>query len=477
MTITSDLVDALRRQHFQAFLPRAFMELHPDQEFIPNWHIDAMCEALQGVFEGRITRLLITVPPRSLKSVCASVAFPAWVLTRQPNTKIMTVSYGDRLARDHMEQFRRLLESAWYRDLSPNTRIDPRTNRSGEIRTTCAGGRWMVSRGGAATGFGADILIVDDLMKADDARSETERANAIEFFENTLLSRLNDQKTGRIIVIQQRLHEADLAGHLIASGQYHHLNLPAIAQTAETFPIGFGRTHTRAIGDALFPERYPLDVLERMRTEMGSHVFEAQYQQNPVPPGGAIVHSDWFSNRYDVPPERGAFSRVVQSWDIGTSDQPTSDFTVGLTFGYLDHHWLLLDVFRRRMELPDVQSNIIRLQREWQADKVIIEKVGSSIGVFQDLRRLEGKRGIYISHTPSAGKEERLLGQTPKLADGLIRLPADAPWVCDFVSELVGFPFARHDDQVDALSQFLESISARSSKLHPGTERRRRGRI
>lgn len=476
MTITYDQLEALQREHFQIFLRRAFAELHPGQEFIPNWHIDAICEALQGVYEGRITRLLITMPPRSLKSVCASIAFPAWVLCRDPTMKIMTASYGDRLARDHMEQFRALMASGWYLDLSSCTRISSLTNRAGEIRTTRGGGRWAISRGGAGTGFGADIIIVDDLMKADDARSETERANTIEFFENTLLSRLNDQSTGRIIVLQQRLHEADLPGHLIATGQYHHLNLPAIARTTETHDIGFGRTHTRRIGEALFPAREPLEVLERMRAEMGSHVFEAQYQQNPVPPGGAIVHADWFSNRYDACPERRAFSRVVQSWDLGTSDQPNSDFTVGLTLGYHDCHWYLLDVFRRRMELPDVRANIIRLQQEWRADKVILEYVGSSIGVLQDLRRLEGGRGTYLGHTPGASKEERLLGQTPKLADGLIRLPADAPWVSDFINELVGFPYARHDDQVDALSQFLENISERSSKLHPSEGRRRRRR-
>lgn len=476
MNITPAHLEALQRQRFQVFLRRAFAELHPGQEFVPNWHIDAMCETLQAVYEGRITRLVITIPPRSLKSVCASIAFPAWALCRDPAMKIMTVSYGERLARDQMELFRMLMASGWYQHLSPCTQISSLTNRASEIRTTAGGGRWAISRGGAATGFGADIIVVDDPMKADEAYSETERANTIGFFENTLLSRLNDQRTGRIIVLQQRLHEADLVGHLLATGRYHHLNLPAIAETTEIHDIGFGRTHTRRIGEALFPERVPVETLERMRTEMGNHVFEAQYQQNPIPPGGAIVHADWFSNRYDACPERRAFSRVVQSWDLGTSDQPNSDFTVGLTFGYLDRHWFLLDVFRRRMELPDVRTNIIRLQKEWQADKVIIEDVGSSIGVLQDLRRPKGGRAIYIGHTPKASKEERLRGQTPKLADGLIRLPADAPWVSDFINELVGFPYARHDDQVDALSQFLENISERSSKLHPSEGRRRRRR-
>ena len=467
--------EALQRQVFYAFIASAFRELHPGTRFIPNWHVDAMCQALQDVFECRTRRLLITIPPRHLKSICTTVGLCAWALGRDPGLRIMTASYGDRLARDHSDQFRTLIESDWFRALFPHTRINARANRSNEVKTTMGGGRLMVSRGGAATGFGADILIVDDLLKADEARSETERENAIAFFEGTLLSRLNDPSTGRIVVIQQRLHENDLAGHLIARGGYRHLNLPAIAEAPETFDLAFGRTHRRNIGDVLFEASFPAEVLGDMRRELGEHTFQAQYQQNPVPPGGAIIHADWFNERYDFRPDRNAFSRVIQSWDIGTSDQPGSDYTVGLTFGYYQRKWLLLDVFRRRMELPDVKRSILRMQRDWNADYVVVEKAGSSIGLFQDLRNIQGMRSVFRAVTPTASKEERLLGQTPKLEEGLIQLPQEAPWLQDFLHELQGFPHARHDDQVDALSQFLQHISSRgTSRIHPDEPGRRR---
>ena len=469
-----DYVDALQREYFYMFLEPAFRILHPGTPYRYSWHIEAMCYALQEVYAGRNRRLLITIPPRHLKSTTATIAFPAWVLGRDPRLTIMTASYGDRLARDHSDKFRALIETLYYRQLFFRTQIDPRTNRSTEVRTTERGGRLMVSRGGAATGLGADILIVDDLLKADEARSTTERDNAIAFFEGTLLSRLNDQTTGRVIIIQQRLHEDDLVGHLLSRGGYQHLNLPAIAEEPGTFTLNLRRTHERRVGDILFEASFPRESLEALRREVGEHVFQAQYQQNPIPPGGAIVHGDWFNDRYDGLPERGEFSRVVQSWDIGTSDQSNSDFTVGLTFGYRNRKWLLLDVFRRRMELPDVKLAILRLQKEWNTDYSIIEKIGSSIGLFQDLRRQPMGRRLFRGMTPSASKEERLLGQTPKLAEGLIQLPTQAPWLQDFLSELQGFPYARHDDQVDALSQFLAYLSGRGElHIHPGQSGRR----
>ena len=469
-----ETASALQREHFYMFLELAFRILHPGTNYSYGWHIEAMCHTLQGVYEGRIRRLIITIPPRHLKSTTATIAFPAWVLGRDPHLKIMTASYGDRLARDLSDKFRTLIGSPDYKRLFPHMVVGARGNRSTEVWTTSGGGRQMVSRGGAATGFGADFLIVDDLLKADEARSATERDNAIAFFEGTLLSRLNDHRTGRIIIIQQRLHEDDLVGHLLSRGGYHHLNLPAIAEEPGCFDLNPFRRHERQIGDVLFEANFPREELDTLRREMGEHIFQAQYQQNPVPPGGAIVHGDWFADRYDETPDRNEFSRIVQSWDIGTSDQPNSDFTVGLTFGYRNRKWLLLDVFRRRLELPDVKQAILCLRREWEADISIVEKIGSSIGLLQDLRREPMERRVFRGLTPSTSKEERLLGQTPKLAEGLIQLPRQATWLQDFLRELQGFPFVRHDDQVDALSQFLTFISSGGElRLHPGGSRRR----
>lgn len=466
----SSQIPALQRQFMYPFIWRAFHELHPGTDFIPNWHIAALCKALEDVYDGRTTRLLITMPPRHLKSICTSVGFCAWALGKNPHHKIITASYGGRLAVEHTHNFRRLTETSWYQNLFHHMQIDPRHNRVSEMKTTSGGGRMAVAKGGSVTGFGADILIVDDLLKADDARSETERENAHAFFNATLLSRLDDKQNGRVIVIQQRLHEDDIAGRLISSGNYVHLNLPSIAEEPEVFDLGFGRTYERKVGDILFEAREPRETLARMRREMTPHTFNAQYQQNPTPPDGGYVQWEWFS-RYDAPPERSNIIRVVQSWDTATSTEPGRDYSVGLTFGYSAGKWHLLDVFRRRVELPELRFHMCRLQKEWRADQVIVEDTNAGRSLLQDLRRQERGRAIYRAYKPRVGKDERLLGQTPKLSEGILALPEQASWLAAFKQELLGFPYARHDDQVDALAQFFDFISARRTGLHPDRER------
>lgn len=468
-------IPALQRQHLYPFIWRAFGELHPGTKFIPNWHIAALCNALEDVFDGRTKRLLITMPPRHLKSICTSVGFCAWALGKDPGLKIITASYGGRLAVEHTHNFRRLIATRWYQKLFAHPQIDPKANRVSEIKTSRGGGRMAVARGGAVTGFGADILIVDDLLKAGDARSETERENAHSFFNASLLSRLDDKLNGRVIVIQQRLHEDDLAGRLKASGEYRHLNLPSIAEDAETFDLGFGETYERGVGDILFEAREPREVLERMRREMTPQTFNAQYQQNPTPPDGGLARWEWFPT-FSQWPQRNDYLKIFQSWDTATSVESGSDFSVGLTFGYCQKRWHLLDVFRRRVEFPELESHVRRLQREWRADQVVIEDTNAGRSLLQDLRREDRGRAIYRAYRPRVCKEERLIGQTPKLSAGLVAVPENAPWLAEFRREIVGFPYSRHDDQVDALAQFLEFVSVNGARLHPDQPRRRKRR-
>jgi len=464
---------ALQRQSLYFFVQKAFSKLHPGVEFVRNWHIMAICKALEDVYEGRMTRLLITVPPRHLKSICTAVGFCAWALGRNPALKIITASYGGQLANELSHQFRTVVETDWYQQLFPSMRINPRANRAAEIKTTRQGGRLAVARGGSVTGFGADILIVDDLLKADEGRSDTERENAREFFQGSLLSRLNVRRTGRVIVIQQRLHEDDLAGNLILGGEYTHLNLPSIAAEPGVFNLGFDQVHRREVGDVLFPAREPREELERMRREMGEFAFNAQYLQNPTRPGGGHIRWEWFP-RFDDSPPRTAYQQVVQSWDTGMSSAPDSDPSVCLTFGYRNHAWDLLDVFRQRLDFPDLKQAILRQQQHWQADRVVIERASSGISLLQSLRRGPGMRSLYIGFQPRLDKEDRMIGETIKLAEGFVRLPEDASWLAELRHELLGFPNARHDDQVDALSQFLAHISLRATWLEPDRVRERR---
>ncbi len=453
--LTPKLLAALRRQEFPMFLMKAFETLHPGEPPLDlAWYLEAMCHALVQVHLGEERRLVITVPPRHLKSVTASVAFVAWVLGHDPKCKIMVASYSQDLARHHSNQTRTIMESDWYRRDFPRTRISDRGNRALELETTAGGVRKAVSVGGSITGFGADIIIVDDCMKADEARSPIVRQELRNWFDNTLLSRLNDKATGRIISIQQRLHEDDLPAYMFDKG-YRHLNLPAIAEKQEHIPIRDGHVHVREVGALLNPSRENEATLAQLRRDLGPVVFSAQYQQEPVSAQGNMIRLEWFGTYRDVPP-RHEFLKVVQSWDTAVTAAPTSDYSVCTTWGFrrYENKWYLLDVFRKRLDYPDLKRAVLDLHRRYRADRMIMEKANSGHAIYQELRSTRAHWPVMI--TPVASKEERFNGCLGEVEAGHFLLPLEAPWLEEFRHELKAFPHGRHDDQADSFSQFVK---------------------
>jgi predicted phage terminase large subunit-like protein len=446
---------AARRQHFPLFLMKVFETLHPGAPPLElTWYLKAMCCALGRARSGDERRLVITVPPRHLKSITVSVAFAAWLLGHDPKAKIMVASYSQDLARHHSSQTRMIMESSWYQRDFPRTRISDRGNRALELETTAGGVRKAVSVGGSITGFGADYIILDDCMKADEARSPTIRQETRNWFDNTVQSRLNDKATGRIISIQQRLHEDDLSAYLIEK-DYSHLNLPAISEEEEDIAIGIGKWHRRRVGDLLNPLREDRNTLEQLRRDLGQVVFSAQYQQEPVAPGGNMIRLDWFGT-FDEPPPREQFIKVIQSWDTGMTAAPTSDWSVCMTWGFErdEKKWYLLDVFRRRLNFPDLRRAVLELRRRYRADVVIMEEAGSGYALYQDLRAKGDPWPIMIRSTLS--KEERFNGCLAEVEAGHFLLPRDAPWLAELRQELKAFPQGRYDDQVDSFSQFVK---------------------
>lgn len=453
--LPQDVLPALRRQHFELFLLKAFETLHPgDPPLELAWYLKAICHGLTGVRAGHCKRLVVTVPPRHLKSVTASVAFVAWTLGHDPKAKVMVASYSQDLARHHSNQTRTLMESAWYQRDFPATRISERGNRALEIETTAGGVRKAVSVGGSITGFGADIIIVDDCMKADEARSATVRQELRNWFDNTLLSRLNNKATGRIISIQQRLHEDGLPAYMLEKG-YSHLDLPAIAEQEQDIDIGTGHVHRRRVGDLLNPGRENRATLEQLRRDLGPVVFSAQYQQQPVTAEGNMIRLEWFGT-YDEPLPRHRYLKVVQSWDTGMTSAPTSDFSVCTTWGFEREacKWHLLDVARARLDYPDLKRAAIDLWRRWKADVVIIEKAVSGHSLYQDLRASGPFQPILVK--PVASKEERFNGCLGEVEGGHFLLPREAHWRDAFLQELRAFPHGKNDDQVDSFSQFVK---------------------
>lgn len=468
-------IKLLYQQNLLAFTRRTFVELHPGVRFMPAPHVEAMCFAIEKAARGGCPRLLITVPPRHLKSITCSVAATAWLLGNDPRRKVLVASYGGDLAAKHSRDFRKVTAAPWFR--STFDRYEPSTSRDTqlEIETTLNGGRKAVSLGGATTGFGADFIIIDDLMKAQDARSEAARAEVRDYYDQTLFSRLNDKATGVIIAIQQRLHEDDIAAHLLDKGGFEHLNLPSIATERQFLPCYLGRTFERRVNDILAPEHMSEAALEETRRAMGSAAFSAQYQQEPTPPGGNRIKLQWFGV-FDEQPERAEFQTIVQSWDTGMTEEPTSDYSVCITFGFLDNKWWILNVWRGRLAYPDLKRRAVELANKWQADRVIVEEAGTGFALVQELRREKKLRGKIFVYKPKLSKEERVEVESAKLEAGLVMLPAEAPWRGEFDRELRGFPTSKYDDQVDALTQFLEQVGRRglnpfSGERPPGDPR------
>ena len=409
---------------------------------------------------GKIKRLVVLVPPRYLKSLSASVAFPAYVLGHDPRARIIAVSYSDQLARSHANDFRALAHSERYRAVFPGTRISPSKDTEAEVRTTVRGFRYATSVGGTLTGRGGNFLIIDDPQKPQDAHSETARANTQQWFFNTLYPRLDNKVDDAIIVVMQRLHVDDLVGKLLEQSGWHVLNLPAIAMIEEQIPLGDGRFHLRRVGDVLHPEREPLQSLERTKLGMGSLDFSAQYQQAPVPPEGNLIRWNWFKF-YDDPPGNRPNDKIIVSWDTAMSAKELSSYSVGLVLQVRGDTIYILDVVREQLEYPDLRRAVLRTHYRWAnactSFALLIENKGSGMSLMQDLRR-EWQIGA-IPIEPAGDKVLRMAAQSARIESGAVLLPRRASWLGEFQTEVMGFPRGRSDDQVDALSQALQYIS------------------
>ena len=293
--------DAILRQDFGSFIDKCFYELNGGRPYLRNWHIEALADQLERCRLGENKRLITTQPPRSLKSLIASIAWPAFILGHDPTKRMIGVSYSSDLAIKLARDFRQIVTSDWYRRIFPRT-ISTKDTET-EFETSCGGGRLAVSIGGTITGRGGDYIIIDDPLKAEEALSKSAREKVNDYFRNTLYSRLNSKVTGVIVLVMQRLHEDDLAGRLLKQGGWVHLNLPAIATRDERIAIGNGRFFDRQEGDVLHPVREPREALEQIQRTLGGRHFQAQYQQAPVPETGNLIRSDWL-RYYDTPPTR-----------------------------------------------------------------------------------------------------------------------------------------------------------------------------
>lgn len=463
---------ALRRRYLYFFVKSVFAELHGGEAPSNARYLESMCYALQASTEEPGGRLLVTIPPRHLKSITAAVALPAWVLGQDPSQRVMIATYGDELSREHADAFRRVITAPWYQQLFP--RFQVRTSTQAELKTTLGGARRSVSLGGATTGFGADLIIVDDLMKAQDAGSQARRETVFNYFRDALLSRFNNPNTGSLISIQQRLHEDDLPARLIATDRYRHLNLPAITDTSIDLPLYEGRSWTRELGSILDPHRMNRYRLETIKAELGAATFAAQYQQNPVPPEGAVIHIDKL-NLSNQTVARSECERVVQSWDTAAKTGPRCDYSACSTWGYRDGVWHLIDIFRAKLEYPDLKARVLQLKKDWKADRVLIEDSSTGTALAQQFRadRIDNIHTVKVR----GSKLDRLVPHLDLLQSKDLQFSTALQGWDAFRQEMAAFPEGRHDDQVDSMSQFFDWLRGRRGRGYmdkdPTTGRRR----
>ncbi len=448
----SDWFSDLLRRDFSSFVGKTLATADPGARYLPNWHIDLIAEYLEAARAGQVTRLIINMPPRMLKSQSVSIAWPAWLLGHDPSARIMAASYSAALAIRHSLDCRQVMMAPWYRRLFPDTKLTHDQNQKHKFMTTQRGFRFATSVGGTATGEGGNFLIIDDPMNPAQAMSALARERVLRWYDHTFSTRLNDKKSGVIVLVMQRLHMDDLTAHLIEKGGFTHLSLQAISHEPMTYRFGYV-TKYRAAQEPLHAAREDHALLERAKNELGAQGFSAQYQQQPLPEEGGMIRRHWL-RRHHTSPENSL--RIVQSWDTAIKAQSHHDASVCLTFAESAAQSFLLDAQVMRLEYPDLKHRALELAAQFKPHAILIEDKASGQQLLQDLRRETSLP--LVATAAHANKITRFAGISAMIEAGRLSLPVNASWLAAFEQEILAFPHGQHDDQVDALAHYLDFV-------------------
>lgn len=460
-----EFFNALLRRDFKSFSIKVFNEVSPNSTFIDCWYVSVICDYIMDVLSGKNKRLIINIPPRYMKSIICSVALPAFILGHNPKATIIAVSYADELSLDLANKCRRVMEAPWYRELFPRTKLSKRATH--DFETTKGGGRYATSVNGTLTGRGADYLIIDDPLKPQDAFSDTIREKTNDWYCNTLYSRLNNKKEGRILLVMQRLHEDDLTGYLLENDpSFSLLRMQAIAETDEEYILKSGEKIVRKKGEALHPERENIEQLLQIKATSGEYHFAGQYQQNPAPIEGGLIKKEWL-HYYSQKELMAAIQsgkikirRIIHSWDTANKIENHNDYSAcAKVLQDQDKKYYLLEIYRAKLEFPDLVRKVKKLHDEAKKEfgyspDVLIEDHASGTSLIQELKE---NHSVYTKGVkPDANKRSRLMSVSHYIENGTCMFPDNSPdWWYDFEQELLRFPAVKHDDQCDALSQAL----------------------
>ena len=427
--------------------------------FIENWHIDVLCSVMEDVFNGKLQNVVITIPPRYSKTLIVVIGFSAWSFAKNKGCNFLNISYSDSLALRNANGVKEIIFSEAFKkfwNIMPS-----KSEKSKKIWSIInGGGMYSTASGGAVTGFGAGVkgandfsgaLLIDDAQKSNDERFELSRKTIIENFENVLSSRLDNPKTP-IVVIQQRLHEEDLAGYLLSGkssvGKFHHINIPAIRESGES------EYDTRKPGEVLWEYQNTLESLELIK-KANPMLFAGQYQQRPAPMEGTIVKKTNL-RFYDVRPEK--FDRVLISCDLNFKEEGTSNVCYSC-YGVNLPNVYLIGQTTGKWNFPDALSILEKFLKEMPPNNgILVEKRANGEAMMAVLRK-KGLMGI-VGIEPDKSKTLRLSEVSLYYAAGNVWFPRpeNEPWVSEHIHEILTFPKGKYDDRVDAETQALKHI-------------------
>ncbi|WP_372395287.1 phage terminase large subunit (plasmid) [Azospirillum sp. HJ39] len=439
---------ALCERSFYAFLKHAWSSIDP-ADFVDGWHLRVICDKLEKAARGEIRNLVVCIPPRHSKTLIISVAFPCWVWSWWPSAQFICTSYAASLSVDSSVKARGLIESPWYqRHWGGVVELVADQNQKQYYKTTAGGHRFSTSVGGIITGKGGDFVLCDDPHNVADAESETTRTEAVRWWRESVPTRLNDPKTGRKLVIQQRVHEKDVAGYCISTG-YDHLVLPA--EFEHNHPHRSPLDPRTEDGELLCPARFGRAEVDGLKRDLGSYAAAGQLQQRPAPRDGGMFKRTWFT----IVPAAPAVARRVRCWDLAATSSAQSedpDWTAGVKMARDAAGIFYVEDVRRMRETS------------WQVERAILNTASTDgksvpIGMPQDpgaagkaqaaymVRQLAGY--IVKIESETGSKETRAAPFAAQAEAGNVML-VKGDWNDAFIDELCSFPNAAHDDQVDA---------------------------
>jgi predicted phage terminase large subunit-like protein len=411
-------------------------------------HHEKMAKAFDRIANGTLKRLIINMPPRHTKSEFASYLLPAYLMGRDPRTKAIEATHNSELAVRFGRKVRDLMDQARYKELFPEVSLKQDSKAAGRWDTNKGGEYFAVGVGGAMTGRGADVLIIDDPHSEQDALSELALDNAWEWYQGGPRTRL--QPGGAIVVVMTRWGTKDMTARLLKAqkmrnaDQWEVIELPAILPS----------------GRPLWPEFWKLEELESVKATLSVQKWNAMYQQQPTNDEGAILKREWW--RVWQKEEPPIINYVIQTMDTAYSKKETADFSVIATWGvfYPDEdsgaHIILLDVMRKRLDFPELKRVAKEQYDHWQPDNVLIEAKATGITLQQELRRMNVPVTMYSPGGRRAGQDKvsRANSVAPILEAGIVWAP-DVDWAEELVEECAAFPNGDNDDLVDVTTMAL----------------------